>query len=299
MENENLVLRVKTRSGRTAINGLTRTSTLRELQECIQQNTKIDLNRQKILYGYPPKELLLHDGSVSLAELGLRSGETLIVEEQSSPIASGGKITHRVTGKEKPSPKLVRKIVPADNSCLFKSISLLVTNASVTVQELRELVAGIIMSDPDKYSTAMLGRSNEQYTEWIMKDESWGGAIELSILSDSYETELHVVDVQTNRIDKFGQEKQYLTKALLIYDGIHYDPLVCQSDSDEVTMFSVDDEVIATQALNMAREAQQARQFTDTANFSLRCLACGKQLVGQKDAQAHAEQTQHTNFGEI
>ena len=87
----------------------------------------------------------------------------------------------------------VCRIVPADNSCLFKSIrlvitlcvlliiitwfSLLVTNASVTVQELRELVAGIIMSDPDKYSTAMLGRSNEQYTEWIMKDESWGGTL--------------------------------------------------------------------------------------------------------------------------
>ena len=53
--------------------------------------------------------------------------------------------------------------------------SLLMTSASVTVQELRELVAGIILSDPDKYSTAMLGRSNEQYAEWIMKDESWGG----------------------------------------------------------------------------------------------------------------------------
>ena len=54
-----------------------------------------------------------------------------------------------------------------------------------------------------------------------------------------------------------GQEKQYFTKALLIYDGIHYDPLVCQSNSEEITMFSVDDEEIATLALNMAREAQQ------------------------------------------
>ena len=43
------------------------------------------------------------------------------------------------------------------------------------MQELRELVAGIIISDPDKYSSAMLGRSNDQYAEWIMKDQSWGG----------------------------------------------------------------------------------------------------------------------------
>ena len=115
--------------------------------------------------------------------------------------------------------------------CVILHHSVLLTNSSATVQELRELVAGIILSDPDRFSTVMLGRSNEEYAEWIMKDESWGGtyatvvwcvlflcnvwidcgielfilgAIELSILSDSYETELHVVDIQTNRIDKFG-----------------------------------------------------------------------------------------------
>ena len=36
------------------------------------------------------------------------------------------------------------------------------------------------------------------------------GAIELSILSESYETELHVVDIQTNRIDKFGKCSIYV-----------------------------------------------------------------------------------------
>ena len=54
-----------------------------------------------------------------------------------------------------------------------------------------------------------------------------------------------------------GQNQQYFTKALMIYDGIHYDPLVCQTGTGEVTMFTVDDEHIATLALNMAQEAQQ------------------------------------------
>jgi len=58
-----------------------------------------------------------------------------------------------------------------------------------------------------------------------------------------------------------GQEKHYLTKALLIYDGIHYDPLVCQSSGQEVTMFSVDDEGMTSLALNMAQEAQQVTVF--------------------------------------
>lgn len=54
-----------------------------------------------------------------------------------------------------------------------------------------------------------------------------------------------------------GQDRQYFTKALLIYDGIHYDPLVCQAGTSEITVFTVDDEQIATQALNMAHDAQQ------------------------------------------
>ena len=56
-----------------------------------------------------------------------------------------------------------------------------------------------------------------------------------------------------------GQNKQYFTKALLIYDGIHYDPLVCQTDTSEVTIFTVNDEQVATLALDMAREAQQVQ----------------------------------------
>ena len=54
-----------------------------------------------------------------------------------------------------------------------------------------------------------------------------------------------------------GQNRQYFTKALLIYDGIHYDPLVCNTGKSEVTIFTVDDEQIATLALNMAQEAQK------------------------------------------
>ena len=43
----------------------------------------------------------------------------------------------------------------------------------------------------------------------------------------------------------------------------------------------------------------QARQFTDLAGFTLRCLVCGKALTGQTDAQSHAKATGHINFGEV
>ena len=36
-------------------------------------------------------------------------------------------------------------------------------------------MAGIIISDPVKYNSALLGRENSQYVDWILKVESWGG----------------------------------------------------------------------------------------------------------------------------
>jgi ubiquitin thioesterase OTU1 len=41
-----------------------------------------------------------------------------------------------------------------------------------------------------------------------------------------------------------------------------------------------------------------ARQFTDTATFTLRCSACMLGLKGAKEAQEHAAATGHTNFTE-
>lgn len=38
----------------------------------------------------------------------------------------------------------------------------------------RELIAATVASDPDRFNTAMLGRPNADYVQWIMKTESWG-----------------------------------------------------------------------------------------------------------------------------
>ena len=46
--------------------------------------------------------------------------------------------------------------------------------------ELRELIAGIVMSDPDTYSEAFLGQPNEAYCAFIMNADRWGGAIEVA-----------------------------------------------------------------------------------------------------------------------
>lgn len=55
------------------------------------------------------------------------------------------------------------------------SCSLLLCNGVESSKELRELVGGLVLSDPDKYSTALLGRESGDYVQWLLKDDSWGG----------------------------------------------------------------------------------------------------------------------------
>jgi hypothetical protein len=51
-------------------------------------------------------------------------------------------------------------------------------------------------------------------------------------------------------------------------------------------------------AQRLAEAAHAARQFTDTANFTLRCGVCQLGLRGEKEAVVHAKETGHTNFAE-
>jgi hypothetical protein len=55
------------------------------------------------------------------------------------------------------------------------------------------------------YSEVMLGKSNDEYCAWIQKDQSWGGAIELGILSEHYGVEICAIDVTHVNVYRFGE----------------------------------------------------------------------------------------------
>ena len=55
------------------------------------------------------------------------------------------------------------------------SPSLLLSGGRDSPGELRQLAAGIILSCPGQYSSAVLGRSSQEYTQWLLKEQSWGG----------------------------------------------------------------------------------------------------------------------------
>ncbi|GAA5948423.1 hypothetical protein JCM21900_002705 [Sporobolomyces salmonicolor] len=209
---------------------------------------------------------------------------------------------------------LVLRTVPDDNSCLFTAVGLVLNPGETnTSASLRKVVAGAIQDDPDTWSEVVLGRSPTEYISTILKSSSWGGAIELSIFSQHFATEIWSIDVQTGRVDKFGEGQGFRNFVLLVYSGIHYDALTRSFAPPEpastfpppnlefdTTVFAKSDEhlVILTAALELVAKLRASHAYTDTATFTLKCEICKEALIGEKEARRHAEKTGHTRFGE-
>lgn len=308
---------------------LNATSTVAELKKAIAEQTEIEQSCLKILQGYPPSVLTCSDESVTLSTLGFKDGELLTVEElldkmHSAPVLASssnklnGSNSKEVAAEVLQSSKsleisnqikglrngvMKRKVVPANNSCLFTSIHYVMENGTLNLdcqKSMRDFIAKTVKNDPITFSEAILGKANEAYCNWIRNSSSWGGCIELMVLSKYYKKEICVADIRTARIDRFGEDQNYLTRVFIIYDGIHFDPLYLEtSDAKIQTVFSSQDDIVMTQAADLANAAKKAKQFTNVENFKLRCLVCQSPLAGQVAAQEHAEKTGHINFGEI
>ncbi|KAJ6887121.1 OTU-like cysteine protease family protein [Populus alba x Populus x berolinensis] len=202
---------------------------------------------------------------------------------------------------------VVRRVIPSDNSCLFNAVGYVMDHDKNKAYGLRQVIAGTVASDPEKYNEAFLGKPNGEYCNWIRDSEKWGGAIELSILADYYGREIAAYDIQTMRCDLYGQDRKYSERAMLIYDGLHYDALAMSPfegapEEFDQTIFTVQkDRTIGPaegHALNLVKEQQRKRSYTDTANFTLRCGVCQIGVIGQKEAVEHAQTTGHVNFQE-
>jgi len=200
---------------------------------------------------------------------------------------------------------LVRRVIDADNSCLFNSVGYVLQQRDrKAARKLRQVVVDAVSANQETFGEAFLGRANTEYCEWIKKEDSWGGAIEVSILSKHFGVEIVIVDISNTRIDRFGEDENYSDRVLIFYDGIHYDALALTpqegspEEFDKTVFSSVSDADILDAALKLAEMAKKKKLFTDTAKFQLRCLVCQQGLTGEKDALEHATSTGHQNFAE-
>lgn len=306
------VLRLRCRDPKReqTIGDLTSSSSIATLISRLSRLTDIPFQKLAVLRGYPPKPIIVTSAEASLESLGIKNNDTLIAREDPSAAClkevPAPAETHTAVEVKAASAghsrwkQLVLKEIPSDNSCLFNAVAFTLEKTMELAPILRQTVASIIESDPSAYNDALLGKPPPQYVDWILKPSSWGGGVELQILSDYYQCEMAAIDVQTLNVYIYGSEKHFSKRIYLIYNGIHYDTVVgVTQDDKQQSVFDPQDQDAFSMARSIAETAHTAHQFVDTGTFTLRCNECGASIKGQEQALAHAKDTRHTSFSEF
>ncbi|PYH75984.1 OTU-like cysteine protease [Aspergillus uvarum CBS 121591] len=296
------------------------------------------LSDYDVKYGYPQIKPLSLEGFPSnqkLSDLEMTlNGEQLIVTRKEGSLPSDtsrdqyktatdrqqpftGLLAEKALNEgsddppEIPSPEhhgtFVLRIMPDDNSCLFRAISSATMGGVDVMTELRSVVAQTIQANPDLYTEAVLEKKPDDYCQWIQNEGSWGGGIELSILSKHFDIEICSIDVQTLRVDSFNEGPSM--RCIVVYSGIHYDTIALSPSSPPYThadvpaefdtkVFDANDPLVLEKSLALCKVLHERHYYTDTAGFRLRCNTCDRTFVGERGATQHAEQTGHIDFGE-
>ncbi|KAI2801917.1 hypothetical protein RDWZM_000626 [Blomia tropicalis] len=301
----NLKIQVRTRNGQHIIDSLSTKDSVAQLKATIWSLTSLHPDTCKVLIGYPPEELFLVDDDQLIGDIIKRPRETLILQEIVQSSVGNGEQLNKFAepmNKVQIRREMRRVEVPANNSCLFVSVNFCMTNKMMNkCPQLRELIAETVKNDPITYNEGFLGKPNTEYCTWIRNEDHWGGGIELAILSKYYGVEIVAVDTQNIRLNRFGEDQDYQYRIFLIFDGIHYDPLIIEStdvNNPTQTKFATTDTQVIEMALEFARVAKEKHQFTDLKRMQLRCNNC-KQSFPPEQARAHASATGHLDFSEV
>ncbi|XXH01171.1 hypothetical protein Hte_007524 [Hypoxylon texense] len=208
---------------------------------------------------------------------------------------------------------LVLRIMPDDNSCMFTAVGGALrglqsaADKNYSAHELRRIVVDHIQANPDKYSAAILGKPVAAYCRNMLQPDTWGGEIELAILSELFAVEISVVDVKTTNVWRVGEGNGYEMRCVIVYSNVHYDRLAevfvdGQEEMDfDVTRWAVDasDHVLA-HAQELCRILRdQYHYFTSTSDFIVQCDICKWVGQGQESVIKHVNQTGHQSITEI
>lgn len=178
MTGTTLAIRVRTKKGVVKIPNLTLESSLTDLKKAIAELASVESSNIKILKGYPPKPLDSSSDCSTLGSNSIKDGEMLTIEETDSKNTTPShtpdkKPTSSTSAKTDDSNKkgvLLRKVVPANNSCLFTSVNFVMENGELNLdcqKSMRELIAHCVKKDPITFNEAILGKSNSEYCKWI------------------------------------------------------------------------------------------------------------------------------------
>ncbi|EJS43921.1 yod1p [Saccharomyces arboricola H-6] len=272
----------------------------------------VGIDVKTLRFGYPPQRINVQEDDAALREtqldeLGINSGEKIVLETSQSKERSS-------MPPPQPKPKRVLKStemsiggsredvlsvhsVPDDNSCLFHAIAYNIFKQD-NVRALREMVSKEISQNPIKFNDAILDKPNKEYAQWILRMESWGGAIEIGIISDALAVAIYVVDIDAVKIEKFNDEK-FDNFILILFNGIHYDSLTMNGFK---TVFDSknqpESDNVLTAALQLASNLKQTGYSFNTHKAQIKCNICQMTFVGEREVARHAESTGHVDFGQ-
>ncbi|ODV96474.1 hypothetical protein PACTADRAFT_40611 [Pachysolen tannophilus NRRL Y-2460] len=322
-------LKVRFKDGTSTVISVDDNCTLDQLIIDINGITQVQDKEIIIKFGFPPRQItIVGNEQAGLKDLGIRSGETLIIDYSSAMTAVEteiGTVASRTVGIDEsvepiivnPSEipfitlsegyLLVRKIAE-DNSCLFNSISYSCYGPSSIEQDdtqlqLRQIVSSAILSNKDNlYDESILGKSILDYSQWILDSKHWGGAIELGILAEYLNVEILTIDIESKAILKFNETASNFI--IICYSGIHYDSICIYLDNtdNEVRVFDKQHQLSLQVLKNLDHLVQVLNNrgyYTNTNKFKLYCKDCKSVLVGERNATKHASETGHIDFEEF
>lgn len=194
----------------------------------------------------------------------------------------------------------IRREVDADNSCLFSSMAYLLDRMNYgdfSANNFRQIIVEYLLSN--KFDSTLLDLPKNEYIEFIINPMNWGGALEIKMFSEIFEKQICSIDVKTKRVDIYGQDKNYPETIYLLYNGIHYDPLVMNTDysSDsncDITIFDSNDSYVFDSMKELVGKCNDYHDFN-----SLQCEICNLKIVNQNEAYEHSIVTQHWNYKQI
>lgn len=123
-----VVLRLKCRLGTFPMT-IPLNCSISSLKEQVSVLSEIPVANIKLFFGFPPKSIHKLEGTIE--DAGLKSGDTITAEVDSSSasvqqlkVETKTNTLKHVTDQEVGDevPLILRKVVPADNSCLFTSM---------------------------------------------------------------------------------------------------------------------------------------------------------------------------------
>ena len=204
--------------------------------------------------------------------------------------------------------KPVQRYVNADNSCLFSSISYLMDkeNFNENSSLIYRLTIVDFIKENNEITDDFLGMPREEYINKMEDTNCWGGAIELKLFSDILEIQIASIDIQSGRVDIFGETKDYSRRIYILYNGIHYDPLVMNFEGNEekfdsdITIFEPEDYDKLIKFQNLAEKLKLEGKFVDLNNINnYRCCKCNEEFQDEKDVMLHGQNNDHWEFEEV